>query len=75
MVFLYMRGNAGVYYWFGKGSGADDLIDGLRRVDVATEVGLAGDRPINAEGLVQGRARPLPDDDPRPRVGRRRSTA
>lgn len=53
MVFLYMRGRAGVYYWFGKGSGADDLIRELRGVDVATEVGLEGMRPINAEGLVK----------------------
>ena len=53
MVFLYMRGTAGVYYWFGEGSGADDLIDALGGVDVATEVGLAGARPINAEGLVK----------------------
>jgi iron complex transport system substrate-binding protein len=53
MVFLYMRGNAGVYYWFGKGSGADDLIQGLGGVDVASEVGLKGMRPINAEGLVK----------------------
>jgi iron complex transport system substrate-binding protein len=52
MVFLYMRGNAGVYYWFGKGSGAADLIAGLRGVDVATEVGVEGERPLNAEGLV-----------------------
>jgi iron complex transport system substrate-binding protein len=53
MVFLYLRGTAGVFYWFGEGSGADDLIDALDGVDVATEVGLAGARPINAEGLVK----------------------
>ena len=53
MVFLYLRGTSGVYYWFGEGSGADDLIDALGGVDVATEVGLEGSRPINAEGLVK----------------------
>ena len=53
MVFLYMRGNAGVYYWFGEGSGADDLIDALGGVDVAEEVGLEGSKPLNAEGLVK----------------------
>lgn len=53
MVFLYMRGNAGVFYWFGEGSGADDLIDSLGGVDVASDVGLEGMRPINAEGLVR----------------------
>jgi iron complex transport system substrate-binding protein len=53
MVFLYLRGNAGVYYWFGEGTGADDLIDALGGVDVATEVGLEGMRPVNAEGLVK----------------------
>ena len=53
MVFLYLRGQSGVYYWFGKGSGADDLIDALGGVDVASEVGLDGSRPINAEGLVR----------------------
>lgn len=53
MVFLYMRGGSGVYYWFGEGSGADDLIDALGGVDVAGEVGLEGSRPINAEGLVR----------------------
>ena len=53
MVFLYMRGQSGVYYWFGEGSGADDLIEALGGVDVATEVGLEGSRPINAEGLVR----------------------
>lgn len=53
MVFLYMRGNAGVYYWFGEGSGADDLIEALGGLDVASEVGLEGMRPLNAEGLVR----------------------
>lgn len=53
MAFLYMRGNAGVYYWFGKGSGADDLITSLGGVDVASEVGLQGMRPLNAEGIVK----------------------
>jgi len=52
MVFLYMRGNAGVYYWFGEGSGADDLVEALGGVDVASETGLDGMRPLNAEGLV-----------------------
>lgn len=53
MVFLYLRGNAGVYYWFGEGSGADDLIDALGGVDVAAEAGLEGQRPLNSEGLVK----------------------
>lgn len=53
MVFLYMRGSAGVYYWFGEGSGADDLIEDLGGIDVASETGLAGMRPLNAEGLVR----------------------
>ncbi len=53
MVFLYLRGQSGVYYWFGEGSGADDLIEALGGVDVASEVGLEGSRPINAEGLVR----------------------
>lgn len=52
MVFLYLRGNAGVYYWFGEGSGADDLIEDLGGVDVASESGLSGSKPVNAEGLV-----------------------
>ena len=53
MVFLYMRGNAGVFYWFGEGSGADDLIEALGGIDVASETGLAGTRPLNAEGLIK----------------------
>jgi iron complex transport system substrate-binding protein len=53
MVFLYLRGSAGVFYWFGDGSGADDLIESLEGIDVATEAGLEGMRPLNAEGLVR----------------------
>lgn len=53
MVFLYMRGNAGIYYWFGEGSGADDLIEALGGVDVAGASGLKGSQPLNAEGLVK----------------------
>ncbi len=53
MAFLYMRGTAGVYYWFGEGSGADDLIEALGGVDAANEAGVTGMRPINAEGLVR----------------------
>ena len=55
MVFLYLRGQSGVYYWFGEGSGADDLIEALGGVDVAAEAGLEGSRPLNAEGLVRSR--------------------
>lgn len=55
MAFLYMRGNAGVYSWFGKGTGADQLINELKGVDVATELGVPGARPLNAEGLVAAR--------------------
>jgi len=52
MLFLYVRGNAGIYYLFGEGSGADSLIDALGGVDVATEVGWQGMKPVNAEALV-----------------------
>ncbi|MCD7100997.1 heme/hemin ABC transporter substrate-binding protein [Pseudoclavibacter sp. 13-3] len=53
MVFLYVRGNAGIYYMFGEGSGVDSLIDALGGVDVAREVDWKGMKPINAEALVQ----------------------
>jgi iron complex transport system substrate-binding protein len=51
-VFLYVRGSAGVYYMFGQGSGADDLIDAVGGYDVAEEIGWDGMRPVTAEGLV-----------------------
>ncbi|GAA2660836.1 MULTISPECIES: hemin ABC transporter substrate-binding protein [Actinosynnema] len=55
VVFLYLRGQAGVYYLFGKGSGADSLITALGAVDVATEVGIDGMRPVNPEALTRAK--------------------
>ncbi|MFN8053430.1 MAG: ABC transporter substrate-binding protein [Acidimicrobiales bacterium] len=52
MAFIYVRGNAGVYQWFGKDSGADALIRSLGGIDVASEAGVTGYRPLNAEGIV-----------------------
>ncbi|HYQ76579.1 heme/hemin ABC transporter substrate-binding protein [Cellulomonas sp.] len=52
VVFLYLRGQAGVYYLFGEGSGADSLIEALGAVDVAGEIGWQGMRPVTDEGLV-----------------------
>ncbi|WP_235038402.1 heme/hemin ABC transporter substrate-binding protein [Kibdelosporangium aridum] len=55
IVFLYLRGQAGVYYMFGRGSGVDSLIEAVGGVDVATEAGMDGMRPINPEALVKAR--------------------
>ncbi|GAB3399099.1 hemin ABC transporter substrate-binding protein [Schumannella luteola] len=55
VVFLYVRGQAGVYYMFGTGSGADDLVTALGGVDVAGEIGWSGMRPLTDEGLVAAR--------------------
>ncbi len=52
VVFLYLRGQAGGYYLFGEGSGADSLIGALGAVDVAGEIGWQGMRPVTDEGLV-----------------------
>ncbi|HEY0187653.1 MAG TPA: ABC transporter substrate-binding protein [Cellulomonas sp.] len=52
VVFLYLRGESGVYYMFGAGSGADSLISALGGVDVATEIGWEGMRPLTDEGLI-----------------------
>ncbi|MDP3893984.1 MAG: ABC transporter substrate-binding protein [Nocardioides sp.] len=51
-IFLYVRGQSGVYYMFGEGSGADGLIDALGAYDVAEEIGWKGMRPVSDEGLV-----------------------
>lgn len=52
MMFLYVRGNANVYYIFGRDSGADSLIDAVGGVDVASEIGWEGMKPMTAEALV-----------------------
>lgn len=52
VVFLYVRGQAGVYYMFGTDSGADSLITALGGIDVATEIGWSGMRPVSDEGLI-----------------------
>lgn len=52
MVFLYVRGQSGVYYMFGEGSGADSLIDAIGGYDVAEEIDWNGMKPLTDEGLV-----------------------
>jgi iron complex transport system substrate-binding protein len=52
MLFLYLRGSAGVYYLFGEESGADQLIDALGGIDVAGELGWTGMRPMTDEAMV-----------------------
>lgn len=52
MLFLYVRGNANVYYIFGRDSGADSLIEAVGGVDVASEIGWEGMKPMTAEALV-----------------------
>lgn len=52
MLFLYVRGSANVYYIFGRDSGADSLIDALGGVDIASEIGWEGMKPMTAEVLV-----------------------
>lgn len=51
-VFLYVRGQSGIYYMFGEGSGADSLIDAIGAYDVAEEIGWNGMKPLTDEGLV-----------------------
>jgi iron complex transport system substrate-binding protein len=53
VLFLYVRGQAGVYYLFGKGSGTDSLINALGAIDIATEAGIQGYTPLNAEALAK----------------------
>lgn len=52
IIFLYVRGQAGIYYMFGKGSGADSLIEALGGYDVSKEIGWEGMKPVTDEGLV-----------------------
>lgn len=52
VAFLYVRGNAGIYYLFGEGSGADSLIESLGAIDVAKDIGWVGEKPLTDEALV-----------------------
>lgn len=52
VVFLYVRGNAGIYYLFGEGSGADSLIESVGAVDAAAEIDWVGERPMTEEALI-----------------------
>jgi iron complex transport system substrate-binding protein len=52
MVFLYLRGANGIYYLFGEESGAGDLIEALGGIDIATEIGWTGLRPMTDEALI-----------------------
>ncbi|MFV0632831.1 heme/hemin ABC transporter substrate-binding protein [Demequina sp.] len=52
MIFLYLRGSAGVYYMFGEESGADELVGALGGVDVAAEIGLDGMKPLTDEAML-----------------------
>lgn len=52
MVFLYVRGQAGVYYMFGEGSGADGLIESLGGYDVAGEIDWSGMKPVTDEAII-----------------------
>ena len=52
MIFLYLRGSAGIYYLFGEESGADVLIEALGGIDVAAEIGWSGMKPMTDEALI-----------------------
>lgn len=51
--FLYIRGQAGVFYIFGHGSGADSLINAVDGIDVASLAGIKGFSALNAEALAK----------------------
>ncbi|MGQ4537529.1 heme/hemin ABC transporter substrate-binding protein [Dermabacteraceae bacterium P7074] len=55
MMFFYARGGSGTYYIFGKGSGADDLIKALGGVDIASEIGWDGMKPMTDEAFLQAK--------------------
>jgi iron complex transport system substrate-binding protein len=52
VMFLYLRGGAGITYLFGKESGADILIKALGARDVAGELGWAGEKPVTDEAII-----------------------
>ena len=52
MVFLYIRGNSGIYYLFGEESGASELIRAVGGTDVAGELGWTEMQPLTDEAMV-----------------------
>lgn len=52
VAFLYVRGQAGIFYLFGEGSGVDSLIESIGAIDVAEEIGWVGEKPMTDEALV-----------------------
>ena len=53
MAFLYARGNGGVFFIMGDGTGAQDLIEGIGGVELAAENNLSHAEPANAEALAR----------------------
>ncbi|KQB84018.1 heme/hemin ABC transporter substrate-binding protein [Corynebacterium lowii] len=53
MAYLYMRGDGGVFFILGEGSGADNMIKALGGRDVASEAGIVDVKPANAESLAE----------------------
>ncbi len=53
MAFLYARGNGGVFFVMGEGTGAKDLIEGVGGIDLGTEYNLSYAEPANAEALAR----------------------
>lgn len=51
-IFLYVRGQSGIYYMFGQGSGADSLISAIGAYDVTAELDWRGMKPVNDEALI-----------------------
>ena len=51
-LFIYARGQAGIYYIFGEDSGADSLIEAAGGYDVSSEIGWSGARPANDEAII-----------------------
>jgi iron complex transport system substrate-binding protein len=52
MLFLYLRGDSGIYYLFGAESGVDDLINAVGGIDVATDIGWVGMKPMTDEAII-----------------------
>lgn len=52
VAFLYLRGNAKIYYLLGEDSGVSDLVEAAGGVDVAQEQGIASSLPLTSEALL-----------------------